>query len=359
MPAILSKPSASSGYAGKDTCHRSTGKCDASSSQRIHSTISIFNEGNDSYIEKERTDASTEPQRLERVNQINYKPLLKLPSKAQKQGKIIEQDLEKSKDICEKIKKNVGIVLDKPLHPEFSVLSARQRTFKTWPVDCPARPDVLSECGFIYEGTKDRVKCYHCSIVIEEWTEYMDPWETHALKFGFCAHVRQCKGDDFILKIHGDNVTESDCSSNIELCIERNRDAIEAAKSIYCYTDETIRAAVQLIVKRNVSKFSGVDLVNTVEELEQVKTVLTPASELIVQNQHSKFEDLPIDTLMEENERLKSTYLCKVCFEGEANMIILPCGHLCTCVQCISALPSCPICRVHVQGTVRAQYVCK
>lgn len=266
-------------------------------------------------------------------------------------------DPKKSKEICDKIKKNVGIVLDKPTHPEFSVLSARLQTFKTWPAYCPARPDILSKCGFIYEGIRDRVKCYHCSIVIEGLTEDMDPWETHALEFGFCAHVRQCKGDEFILKVHGEDVQERVYTDNVDLTIERNSGAIEAAKSVYCFSDEQIRTAVQSFLDKNKTHFSGTELVKIIEDLDRIE-VATVSSETyqISQNQMTHLEELSVDALVEENERLKSTYLCKVCFDDEARMIVLPCGHLCTCAQCVSALQLCPICRVHVQGTVRTQF---
>lgn len=259
-----------------------------------------------------------------------------------------------SKLIREKLKKNVGIVLDKPMHPEFAVLNARLRTFKNWPSFCPVRPEILSECGFIYEGVKDRVKCFHCSTEIENWSADMDPWITHALKFGFCAHVRQCKGDDFILRIHGEAVTEVNCTNNVDLSVEKNKDAIEAAKSIFAIDDDQVRTAVKVFLDRNISVFSGTELVNMIERLEDIESASTPAP---VTDPDTQYEVLSIDALAEEVKRLKSTYLCKVCFEGYANMVIIPCGHLCSCWQCISALKNCPICREERQGTVRATLI--
>ena len=44
--------------------------------------------------------------------------------------------------------------------------------------------------------------------------------------------------------------------------------------------------------------------------------------------------------------------LCKVCFVGEANMALMPCGH-CLCIACANRLTDCPMCRTHIRGTLR------
>ena len=74
--------------------------------------------------------------------------------------------------------------------------------------------------------------------------------------------------------------------------------------------------------------------------------------------------------LMSENTRLKEQRTCKICMDAEVGVVFLPCGHLCSCVNCAPSLKvrfsqyfypteynfysqDCPVCRRSIQGTVR------
>lgn len=59
------------------------------------------------------------------------------------------------------------------------------------------------------------------------------------------------------------------------------------------------------------------------------------------------------NTLLEENRTLKDQRTCKVCMDGEVNIVFLPCGHLVCCVNCAPALRNCAVCRSLIRGTVR------
>jgi len=45
---------------------------------------------------------------------------------------------------------------------------------------------------------------------------------------------------------------------------------------------------------------------------------------------------------------------CVVCMETIANVVCLPCKHLALCASCShkEALPSCPLCRQHIESTM-------
>merc|ERR1712107_617498 len=52
---------------------------------------------------------------------------------------------------------------------------------------------------------------------------------------------------------------------------------------------------------------------------------------------------------------------CVVCMTDPPTMILLPCGHICCCDQCVRAIrdarPStCPLCRAHVSSTTRVYW---
>ena len=48
---------------------------------------------------------------------------------------------------------------------------------------------------------------------------------------------------------------------------------------------------------------------------------------------------------------------CKICFDAPINTVLLPCGHLCVCLECSKRLVGssrvCPICRTKIRKVVR------
>ena len=44
---------------------------------------------------------------------------------------------------------------------------------------------------------------------------------------------------------------------------------------------------------------------------------------------------------------------CVVCMAKPPSHVIIPCGHMCLCMNCSVALEQCPICRARVQATMR------
>ncbi|XP_034246415.1 putative inhibitor of apoptosis [Thrips palmi] len=44
---------------------------------------------------------------------------------------------------------------------------------------------------------------------------------------------------------------------------------------------------------------------------------------------------------------------CKICFEREANVVVLPCAHFYTCAQCLPGHSKCGVCRAKVDFTLR------
>lgn len=51
----------------------------------------------------------------------------------------------------------------------------------------------------------------------------------------------------------------------------------------------------------------------------------------------------------QEYERLQNEkILCRVCFEREINIVLLPCRHRILCSVCSDKCKKCPVCRVSV-----------
>ncbi|KAJ8025652.1 Baculoviral IAP repeat-containing protein 7-B [Holothuria leucospilota] len=59
-----------------------------------------------------------------------------------------------------------------------------------------------------------------------------------------------------------------------------------------------------------------------------------------------------IDTLIEELEKLQERSLCKVCLDGDADILFLPCKHLAVCKECTERLELCPMCRSDIDEVI-------
>ena len=44
---------------------------------------------------------------------------------------------------------------------------------------------------------------------------------------------------------------------------------------------------------------------------------------------------------------------CKICFNAVADVVFVPCGHLCSCISCAESLRKCPICRVKIEKATK------
>nr|CAB3225622.1 ZF(RING)-14 zinc finger protein [Phallusia mammillata] len=57
--------------------------------------------------------------------------------------------------------------------------------------------------------------------------------------------------------------------------------------------------------------------------------------------------------LQQRLEELTSERLCKVCLDRRADMVFIPCNHICCCMECTRALRFCPVCRVRIEKGIR------
>ena len=60
-----------------------------------------------------------------------------------------------------------------------------------------------------------------------------------------------------------------------------------------------------------------------------------------------------LELLRKGNQDLREARQCKLCFDVDINVVLLPCGHACTCASCATAVTHCPICRMFIRGTVK------
>ena len=71
-----------------------------------------------------------------------------------------------------------------------------------------------------------------------------------------------------------------------------------------------------------------------------------------LQNKLGKEQKLVADLRKQLQEQ--SNKSCVVCLDEEANIVFIPCGHLCTCISCSSRLGNlCPICRSNFTSSIQ------
>ena len=66
--------------------------------------------------------------------------------------------------------------------------------------------------------------------------------------------------------------------------------------------------------------------------------------------ENRRYEQLLRD-LDENNEEDRDT-ICTVCLDNQRDVVLLPCGHVCSCRQCADLVNNCPICRTHIERSV-------
>lgn len=64
-------------------------------------------------------------------------------------------------------------------------------------------------------------------------------------------------------------------------------------------------------------------------------------------------EDMDQKEMDEKLREFEHEKRCKVCLDRDADVVFMPCGHLCTCVDCAQALRTCPLCRKRIQKSIK------
>lgn len=205
-----------------------------------------------------------------------------------------------------------------PDHPEYAIESARLRSFDDWPKTMKQSPKDLSDAGFFYTQTGDRVKCFSCGGGLRDWDENDVPWEQHALWFSRCEYLKLIKGQTYI-------------------------DAVMANKK----QQDTVSLGQQTNSK-SIGNQSESNSLNS-------DAVPTMAARNNVENSCTTNGQLPVEDSVSEKKICESR-LCKICYSCEYNTAFFPCGHVVACAKCASAVTKCPMCRKRFEHVIRVYF---
>lgn len=92
------------------------------------------------------------------------------------------------------------VVVPKQLHesakyPKLEGVYERTMSFRNWPKGTGVKPKDLVESGFSFLNYKDRVQCFHCGLILEEWREEDIVDHEHARHLSHCHFIRHKLGD--------------------------------------------------------------------------------------------------------------------------------------------------------------------
>ncbi|XP_005095561.2 baculoviral IAP repeat-containing protein 2 [Aplysia californica] len=82
---------------------------------------------------------------------------------------------------------------DDCMHPEYSEVYERLRTYERWPLSTTVSPERLADAGLFYSGHTDVVKCFHCGKTLRKWEPGDDPFHEHARLYPECPFVKEKK----------------------------------------------------------------------------------------------------------------------------------------------------------------------
>ena len=303
----------------------------------------------------------------------------------------------------------LGIMTDRPRHPEYSMELERLKSYTGFPCDLLVAPSVLAKAGFFYTGSGDCVRCFHCDLGLRHWEPGDEPWEEHARWYPKCTYILGVKGREYIQHIqekHGRvyttplNAVVKEESSSTTQPLQENTGSqsswlteqmnLPMTKAVLemGYSRVLVSAVIE---RKNASDGAGFpkihSLLEAIFKIEEsgnhdlsssstAEPVAAPAghsagkAEQKEQQQQQQQQQpaaggqgakqdaekpclLDSVSILEENRQLKEQQLCKVCRDNDVKIVFLPCGHLCCCATCAPVLARCPICRQFVRGTVR------
>ncbi|XP_014425935.1 baculoviral IAP repeat-containing protein 2 [Pelodiscus sinensis] len=73
---------------------------------------------------------------------------------------------------------------------ELSCELYRMSTFSTFPVNVPVSERSLARAGFYYTGVKDKVKCFSCGLMLDNWKQGDNAMEKHKQLYPSCSYIQ-------------------------------------------------------------------------------------------------------------------------------------------------------------------------
>ncbi|MCK5894136.1 MAG: hypothetical protein KAG53_06920 [Endozoicomonadaceae bacterium] len=152
-----------------------------------------------------------------------------------------------------------------PIHPEYTLLSARKESFVNWPSDKIAA-NYLAESGFWYIGLEDCVRCFFCGGGLREWEADNNPMVEHQKWYSDCAYI---KDEENIQRVT--NTQKSDNKTNVPSIYAHllETPAAQAVSDMDHPPEQILWAIISLSKSRDVNSLSSQDILHEILDAEE------------------------------------------------------------------------------------------
>ncbi|XP_041652852.1 E3 ubiquitin-protein ligase XIAP [Cheilinus undulatus] len=200
----------------------------------------------------------------------------------------------------------------------------------------PIDHERLARAGFYSAGAGDRVLCFRCGGGLKGWQSEEDPWEEHAKHYPGCSFLLEEKGQEFVNSIQLQGPRQNRAASSHQNGFSREMNDLlhspMAQEAVAMGLDPS--AVENCILEKLERTGSGY---SSLEELVE------DCQKNIQERDPAKSQEQDEDPL-EKLQRLQREKLCKICMDRDICIVLIPCGHLVTCMKCSVSLVKCPIC---------------
>lgn len=248
----------------------------------------------------------------------------------------------------------------------FDMLIDRHNSFENFPIDNDAFVDSLLVNGFSYTHVEDAVKCEYCGVVIKNWHENDSVEFVHVTLSPYCVYANKM--------VQNEQFDENASTNNTVIvspgkprCVYERMSHPDARRATFeSHWPGSLRSLEHGIVEAGMFYIMMGD--ETVcffcdcrvrdwlpgDDPWQRHALANPNCYFVKCVKGDEFQSAsPRDQMSYENPNTSVassvTLECTICLERQRDTLLLPCRHLCVCMQCYFALDDkCPTCRQDV-----------
>lgn len=250
-------------------------------------------------------------------------------------------------------------------------VAERLKTYKCFKSSY-VKPEVLAKEGFYYKEGEDNVECAFCKLGLGDFEEDDDIVELHrefSPKCPFILNRNRTNGPLNEEDICGYQkkvpvLDSNDCMHRSYKNLQTRVDSFKDWPLIMPQRPELLASAgffYKGVGDQCICFYCGLGLKDWEKDDEpyQEHAKYSPECAYLIMkkgeefvNRYRKDDDkLPVNNatgLEEKKDDTKEDRLCKVCYQQEANIVLLPCGHV-FCVDCSIQLENCAVCRKDIE----------
>ena len=185
-------------------------------------------------------------------------------------------------------------------YPKYESYEQRLKTFfdRFWPISFLQKENMMAKAGFFYTGFGDIVTCAFCGICLHKWLPKDKPMIEHKKFNENCKFVR---------------------------LFQNTKDQI---------------------INQHLNFFVIIKILynNFISSLQSICLQFRNA----INYYFHKYSDKKMIT--------KFNNICKICFNEDSDILLLPCHHISTCISCSLCTNFCPICRCKIERVIKVYF---